>query len=112
MNQNQDNRFGFNDSSLNSSNLYNDGLQNSTLDSQQFNNNGYNQQNNFNNNSGITPVNHQYDNINQNRNKVDNRLVRKLMRPRNMGFSNTKFIILTILLSLVVGIGIGVIIMK
>ena len=60
----------------------------------------------------ITPINRDYENTNS-INK-SNQLVRKLTKPNDSsnGFSNIKFIIATLIFSLVVGISIGYLIMK
>lgn len=62
--------------------------------------------------SGIAPVNHDYDNVLTNDKK--NTLVRRLTKPKDtsLGFSSFKFIIVTLLLSLVVGTLVGYLIMK
>lgn len=60
----------------------------------------------------IAPINHQTDN-GVTRRRLDNRLVRKLTKPGNMsGFSSIRFIIITLVTSLVVGIGFGILMMK
>ena len=62
----------------------------------------------------ITPINREYENVDSIDKTKSNQLVRKLTKPNNTstGFSNVKFIVLVLLLSLVVGISIGYLIMK
>ena len=68
----------------------------------------------LNTNNGITPINREYENVDSIDKTKSNQLVRKLTKPNNTskGFSNVKFIVLVLLLSLVVGISIGYMIMK
>lgn len=58
---------------------------------------------------GIAPVNHEFDNINSMSNAYT-----KVLKPKSSssGFSNINFIIITLLLSLVVGVSIGYLLMK
>lgn len=61
---------------------------------------------------GIAPVNHEFDNVNNvSKNET---LVKTLTKPNNTspGFGNIKFIIITLLSSLVVGVSIGCLLMK
>jgi len=104
MNQNEMNRFGFEENTSNQNNSYNN--QQPQYDT------GENYQSNFNNGTGIPPINQQFNSLEQRRVQTNNRLVRRMMRPRNMGFGNVKFIVITIILSLIVGIGIGIMMMK
>ena len=68
----------------------------------------------LNNDTGIAPINREYDNVDSIDKTKSNQLVRKLTKPNNIsqGFSNVKFIVLVLLLSLVVGVSIGYMIMK
>lgn len=64
--------------------------------------------------SGIAPVNHQYDEINYGSKSNQKTLKRTPPKSNNVssGFSNFKFIIMTLLLSLVVGVSIGYLLIK
>ena len=67
-----------------------------------------------NDNQSIAPINREYENVDSIDKTKSNQLVRKLTKQSDTskGFSNIKFIVLVLLLSLVVGISIGYIIMK
>lgn len=62
------------------------------------------------NNDVIAPVNHELDEINKKRNKHTLRRVKE--KNASLGFSSIKFIVITLLLSLVIGISIGYLLIK
>ena len=68
----------------------------------------------LNNDNGIAPINREYENIDSMDKTKSNQLVRKLVKPNDIsnGFSNIKFIVATLIFSLVVGVSIGYILMK